>query len=92
MNRLTFVIFIITLIYESQQVPVSNPKSCFNKIKELANQDKCLSSRLPQKLDAAEMARNPVQFVNLVNKVQQKCNGTFFSCGFFFVLSKFIIN
>ena len=81
MKSLVLLIFFITLIYESQQVPVSNPRSCFNKIKELANQDKCLSSRLPQKLDAAEMARNPVQFVNMVNKIQQKCNGTYYVCG-----------
>jgi hypothetical protein len=81
MSRLIIAIFIVSLIYESQQVPVSNPKSCFNKVKELADQDKCLSSRLPQKLEAAEVTKNPVQFVNMVNKLQQKCNGTFFSCG-----------
>ncbi len=78
MNRLVLVVFLVSLIFESQQQDAL--KSCFNKIKELANQDKCLSSRLPQKKEAGKVANNPTEFVNFVNKFQ-KCNGTYYVCG-----------
>lgn len=52
---------------------------CYNLIKTLANQDKCLSSRIDLKQSTAKIATNPEQFFDLMLNIP--CNGTAFSCG-----------
>ena len=52
---------------------------CFNLIKTLANQDKCLCSRIALKKNTAKITTNPDQFFDSMLNVP--CSGTEFSCG-----------
>ena len=52
---------------------------CFDSIKKLAPNDKCLCSRHSLKQAKAKQVQNSQEFIKAVKYVQ--CNGTEFSCG-----------
>lgn len=58
-----------------------NSQTCNEIIKNLSNEDKCLSSREIAKREIAKNMTSASDFVSRM-KNESKCNGTYYSCGY----------
>lgn len=84
MNKIIFSILIVLVGYTANincciSLKMLDKFDCHYYIKQLANYDKCLSSRSDLKHAEANIAKDPEEFFKLVTS--SKCNGTAYACG-----------
>ena len=71
---------ILILISFISFTTISSQDNCYDIIKQMAEQDKCLSSRAGTKSRVAKQSNNSWSFgLNMLRET--KCNGTYYACG-----------